>query len=95
MGLTIHFFIAFTVVSIFYLASCKIHFLTKRPFISGISFGIVVYLVMYWIVLPIAFPTFRHRLSNELLALAIHIGLIGLPTAFIVSRYSEARAQSS
>ena len=46
-------------------------------------------MVMYWIVLPTAFPTFRHRLSNELLELAIHICLIGLPTAFIVRRYSE------
>jgi hypothetical protein len=94
MGLAIHFFIAFIVVSIFYLASCKIRFLTKRPFVSGVSFGLGVYMVMYWIVLPTAFPTFRHRLSNELIELAIHICLIGLPTAFIVRRYSEVTAQS-
>ena len=43
---------------------------------------------MYWIVLPAAFSTFRHRPSNELLELAIHICLIGLPTAFIVRRYA-------
>ena len=36
-------------------------------------------IVMYWFVLPAAFPTFRHRLWNELLAVAIHISLIGLP----------------
>lgn len=88
LGLAIHFFIAFVVVSIFYLASRKIRFLTKKPFVSGVSFGIGVYMVMYWIVLPTAFPTFRHRFSNEVLELAIHICLIGLPTAFIVRRYS-------
>ena len=91
LGLAIHFFVAFVVVSIFYL----IRFLTKRPFVSGVSLGIGVYMVMYWIVLPTAFPTFRHRLSNEVLELAIHICLIGLPTAFIVRRYSEVTDQSS
>jgi len=95
LGLAIHFFVAFVVVSIFYLASRKIQVLTKRPFLSGVSFGIGVYMVMYWIVLPTAFPTFRHRLSNEVLELAIHICLIGLPTAFIVRRYSEVTDQSS
>ncbi len=90
LGLALHFFVAFVVVSIFYLASRKLRFLTKRSFVSGVSYGIGVYVVMYWIVLPTAFPTFRHRLSNELLELAIHICLIGLPTAFIVRRYSEA-----
>jgi len=95
LGLALHFFVAFVVVSIFYLASGKLRFLTKHPFISGVSYGIAVYLVMYWIVLPTAFPTFQHRLSNELLELAIHICLIGLPTAFIVGRYSELTNQSS
>ena len=94
LGLALHFFVAFVVVSIFYLVSRKIRFLTKRPFVSGISYGIGVYIVMYWIVLPTAFPTFRHRLSNELRELAIHICLIGLPTAFIVRRYSEMMDQS-
>ena len=95
LGLAIHFLVAFVVVSIFYLASRKIRFLTKRPFVSGVFWGIGVYMVMYWIVLPTAFPTFRHRLSNEVLELAIHICLIGLPTAFIVRRYSEVADRSS
>jgi hypothetical protein len=51
--------------------------------------------VMYWFVLPIAFPTFRHRMGNELLAVAIHISLIGLPCALIVRRYSQQTRQSS
>ena len=88
LGLVLHFFIAFVVVSIFYLASRKVPFLTKQPLVSGVFYGIGVYLVMYWIVLPAAFSTFRHRPFNELLALAIHSCLIGLQTAFIVRRYA-------
>ena len=94
LGLAIHFFIAFVVVTIFYLASRKISALTKQPFVAGVFYGIGVYMVMYWIVLPTAFSTFRHRLSNELIELAIHICLIGLPTAFMVRRYSEVTDQT-
>src|SRR6478672_8396760 len=88
LGLALHFFVAFVVVSVFYLASRKIPFLMKQPLVSGVLYGICVYLVMFWCVLPRVFSTFRHRLSNDLLQLSIHICLIGLPTAFIVRRYS-------
>jgi hypothetical protein len=94
LGLVIHFFIALVVVSILYVASRKMRFLTTQPVVSGILYGIGVYLVMYWIVLPSVFPTFRHRLSNELIELAIHICLIGLPTAFLLHHYSELTDQS-
>ena len=93
-GLALHFFVAFVVVTIFYLASRKIEFLVIHPVISGVLYGIAVYIVMYWFVLPTAFPTFRHRLGNDLLAVAIHISLIGLPCALIVRRYSQQTQQS-
>lgn len=94
LGLALHFFVAFVVVTIFYLASRKIEFLTIHPVVSGVLYGISVYIVMYWFVLPTAFPTFRHRLGNELLAVAIHISLIGLPCAMIVARYSQHTQRS-
>jgi len=89
LGLALHFLVAFVVVTVFYLVSRRIEFLTIYPIASGILYGIGVYIVMYWFVLPTAFPTFRHRLWNELLAIAIHISLIGLPCALIVRRYSQ------
>ena len=95
LGLALHFFVACVVVSVFYLASRKIEFLTIHSVVSGVVYGIAVYIVMYWFVLPMAFPTFRHRLWNELLAVAIHISLIGLPCALIVRRYSQQMRQSS
>jgi hypothetical protein len=94
LGLALHFFVAFVVVSVFYLASRKIEFLTIHPVVSGVLYGLAVYIVMYWFVLPTVFPTFRHRLWNELLAVAIHISLIGLPCALIVRRYSQQTRQS-
>ena len=93
VGIALHFFVAFVVALIFYLASRKIDFLTIHPVVSGVLYGIGVYIVMYWFVLPTAFPTFRHRVWNELLAVAIHISLIGLPCALIVRRYSPQTRQ--
>ena len=93
LGLALHFFVAFVVVTVFYLASRRIEFLTVQPVVSGVLYGIAVYIVMYWFVLPTVFPTFRHRLWNELLAVAIHISLIGLPCALIVRRYSQQTKQ--
>ena len=93
LGLALHFFVAFVVVSVFYLASRKIEFLTMHPVVSGVLYGIGVYIVMYWFVLPTVFPMFRHRLWNELLAVAIHISLIGLPCALMVRRYSQQLRQ--
>ena len=94
LGLTLHFFVAFVVVSVFYMASRKIEFLTVHPVVSGVLYGIGVYIVMYWLVLPMAFPMFRHRVGNDLLAVAIHISLIGLPCALIVRHYSQRMRQS-
>jgi hypothetical protein len=90
VGLALHFFVAFVVVSIFYVASRKIAFLTIHFVVSGVN-GIGVYVLMCWFVLPMAFPTFRHRVGNELVAIAIHIRLIGFPCALIVRRYSQQR----
>jgi predicted neutral ceramidase superfamily lipid hydrolase len=94
LGLALHFFVAFLVVSVFYTASRKIEFLTIHAVVSGVLYGIGVYLVMYWLVLPMAFPLFRHRVGNDLLAVAIHISLIGLPCALIVRYYSQRTRQS-
>jgi hypothetical protein len=55
--------------------------------VSGLLYGIAVYIFMYWMVVPLAFPTARHSLSRDVTAVIIHIVLIGLPTALIVRRF--------
>jgi aryl-alcohol dehydrogenase-like predicted oxidoreductase len=54
LGATLHFLIAFSAASVFYGASRKPIFLTQRPVLSGALYGIVVYLFMYWVVLPLS-----------------------------------------
>lgn len=91
LGWVIHFFIAFVVSSVFYIASRKIVFLTRRAVLSGLLYGVLVYGVMYWIVMPLAYPVVHPSLSRDVTAVCVHMILIGLPIALIVRRYSRSQ----
>ena len=95
LGLAIHFLIAFVVACVFYLASRKLFFLTRRPVISGLLYGVVVYGFMYWIVMPIAYPVVHPSVSRDVTAVCVHMFLIGLPIALIVCRYSRPQLSTS
>jgi hypothetical protein len=87
LGLAIHFFIAFVVATVFYVASRRLVFLTRHPVISGLLYGVVVYGFMYWIVMPLAYPVVHPSVSRDVTAVCVHMFLIGLPIAMIVRRY--------
>ncbi|MEP6603219.1 MAG: hypothetical protein ABJB69_04655 [Spartobacteria bacterium] len=89
LGLAIHFFIAFAAASVFYAASCRIVWLTRQAVLAGLLYGIAIYLVMYWIVMPLAYPVVHPSLARDLTAIAVHMFLIGLPIALIVRRASS------
>lgn len=90
LGAACHFFIAFSAATVFYLASRRIGWLTERPWISGPLYGIAVYAVMYWIVMPLsASPPRPFSWAATLLAIATHIVCVGSPIAFVVSRFAR------
>ncbi|MDT8067743.1 MAG: hypothetical protein ROO76_06200 [Terriglobia bacterium] len=93
LGLFLHFFIAFSWATVFYLASRSFPVLTRRPLLFGPLYGILVYLVMYWVVMPLSrFHGASRSIFNTVVAIVTHIFCVGLPIAFMVSRYSN-RAQ--
>ena len=91
LGLGIHFLIAFTAAAVFYAASRKFSSLTQHAVMSGLLYGIVVYIFMYWVVMPLAFPTAHHSTSRDVTAVIIHIILIGLPISLVVHRFSSGK----
>jgi tetrahydromethanopterin S-methyltransferase subunit F len=91
LGLAIHFFIAFVAATVFYLASRKLVFLTQNAVLAGLMYGVVVYGVMYWIVMPLAYPVVHPSLSRDLTAVCVHMLLIGLPISLIVRRFSRSQ----
>ena len=62
---------------------------------SGLLYGIAVYIFMYWFVVPLAFPTARHSMSRDVIAVIVHIFLIGLPIALVVRRFSNEKLAES
>ena len=94
LGLAIHFLIAFTAASVFYVASRKLTFLTQRPVISGLLYGVAVYLFMYWMVVPFAFVNARHSVSRDVTAVIVHMLLFGLPIALVVRSFSRQQTSN-
>lgn len=81
LGVAIHYTIALTWTVIYYVASRQLPVLLTRPVISGLLYGIVVYLIMNFVVLPLTgvphsakAVTLASRISN-VLALMFCIGL--------------------
>ena len=88
LGLLLHFFIATTWTAVYLLASQKLP-LSRHPWLCGTLYGIVIYVVMNYIVLPLSHIGLRPLpplapLINGVLALIV---CIGLPLAFIARRY--------
>jgi hypothetical protein len=89
LGAALHFFIAFSVATVFYAASRKLKLMTQHAIRSGFAFGIAVYLVMYLIVMPLSRiqPT-PFSLSRTVIAIVTHMFCVGLPISLTVRRLS-------
>jgi len=92
LGLVLHFVIAFIIVTIFYVASRKFVLLRRHAVISGMAYGLIVYAVMNLIILPLSAAKPRHLLVPDLIQIAIHMFIIGVPTALLIRRFSGADA---
>jgi len=82
LGVLLHFFIAFAVVTTYHVVARRIPGLTRRPWIYGPLYGLVVYVVMNFIVIPLSAIGARSPSTSVLLnGLLIHALGVGLPAA--------------
>lgn len=93
LGYALHFLIALALVAVFYIASRRFPFLQERPVVSGLLYGLIVFAVMNLIVLPLSAARPRHAVLPDLIQVAIHMFIIGLPTALLLRRFSGASAR--
>jgi len=90
-GLGFHFLIAFTITAIFFLAASRLPWLVRQPLVTGPLFGIGVYCVMNYVVIPLSkigprpFPPMSVFISGVL----VHMFVIGLPIALGARRYGR------
>jgi hypothetical protein len=89
LGAALHYLIATTWTAVYFIASRKIKFLTSQPVVAGLLYGIVVYVFMNFVVLPLsAVQRGNPTLTGRLIGLLVIMFCIGLPIALIVRRFS-------
>ena len=88
LGLVLHFGMSYLWAGIFVVAARRLPRLARQPMLSGVLFGVAVFLTMRLVVLPLsAFPypvTFKPL--STILDLLSHTFLFGVPIAFAARR---------
>ena len=93
LGAFFHFLIATTASAAFYLASRKLKFLVQNAIPSGLLYGVVVYIFMYYIVLPISAYHTKIALPPVVQLVrdvGVHMFMVGLPISLVVRKYSDS-----
>jgi len=93
-GLGLHYLIAFIFAWFYFMIYPYFPFLKKNLILSGVLYGIFVWIIMNLIVLPIAFPLLpeKHFDFPLILSVLILIVCIGLPIASITRKFSRSRS---
>jgi uncharacterized membrane protein SirB2 len=87
LGLLLDFLIAFSAAAIFVAACHPLPFLARAYWVSGSLYGLLVYLVMSLIVVPLSRrPKMPKSPSATIIQLIIHVLFVGLPISIAASR---------
>lgn len=86
-GLALHFFIAFCMALTYVLASRRLPVLVTRPLLMGVLYGVPLYLVMNFVVIPLSALEFRPPdAAGVIRALLAHVLLVGPAIALVAAR---------
>lgn len=90
-GLGFHFLIALLFAWFYFILYPHLPLLKKSTLVAGILYGILVWIVMNLVVLPIVFPVLPAKSLDfpTLLSVLILIFCIGLPIACITRKYYD------
>ncbi len=92
-GIFLHFVVAACIVAVYVLASRHIPVLTRRIVLCGLAYGVLAFLVMNWVVIPLTrigrVPSFTT--SGLVGGLLIHLFGVGLPAAYFARRAARSR----
>ena len=92
VGLVVHFALMAIMAACFVYAARNWPALVAKPIHAGIAYGLITYVVMNWVVVPIRFdsplPPQTRAIVSQLFA---HIALVGLPIALIAAKNLRGR----
>jgi hypothetical protein len=82
LGLTLHYFIATTMALAYYLVAKHWPLLTRRPGLFGATYGLLLYLIMNYVVVPLSAAGSGSKDPLWVaLSIAVHALFIGIPCA--------------
>ena len=87
LGVALHYFIAITIVVVYWLASRFVTILRTRPILCGAIYGLLVYGFMNYVVIPLS-RTSRSRfmLAWFVSSIIVHMFVIGVPAALFAAK---------
>jgi hypothetical protein len=90
LGLIIHFLISFIVAGVFILSINRIPLLHRNSILGSLLYGIGVFIVLYYVVLPLsAAPPVPLRTMDIIELILEHTIVIGLPLGLFVRRNTK------
>ena len=94
-GLLFHFLIAFIWTIFFFLIYPKLKLLSWNRVITGVLYGIFIWIIMNLVVVPMsnAAVTGGFNIKQAIIAALILTGAIGLPLSFIAHRFYSGNAR--
>lgn len=88
LGLALHFFIAFVMALVYVTAAARLLLLTRRPWICGALYGVLLFVVMNFVVVPLSAIGWRPMSTmGALRALIPHVIFVGPAIALFARRY--------
>jgi len=92
LGLLVHFTLMGIMATYFVIAARNWPMMLARPIQWGIAYGLVTYVVMNWMVVPLRFDTPVPPPPRAILSqLFAHIVLVGIPIALVAARMVRPR----
>jgi hypothetical protein len=98
LGLVLHFIVATCIAAVYYLASLFLPFMIRHAVVCGLIYGLIAYLVMNYVVIPLSAIDVSKRtfdFSTFLPAFIAHAFLVGLPIALLARRSAKANRRAS
>jgi hypothetical protein len=92
LGVLLHFVVATCIAAVYYVASLKLPFLIRHAVICGLVYGLIAYLGMNYVIIPLSAVGSRPSppfLRVFLPAFIAHAFLVGLPIALIARRFGK------
>lgn len=92
-GLFVHYAIMTCMVMAYMLIASRTPFLLRHPVVSGLGYGLILWLIMYGVVRParwpsMSLPTDPAKFADQWFC---HLILVGLPIAFVARHYLRRR----